>query len=107
MKKKTSDKHPDYYEAILQLRPYKEEVYDLVHVLVDKREDVFIAKEKLLKSGIDLYISSQKFTRHTLGPQLKRKFKGSLTITKTLYGRHRMSSKLIYRATVLFRLKEE
>ena len=107
MKVKSSDKHPDYYEAIIQLRPASDEVVDFIASMIKKRNDVNISKVIELKSGIDFYLSNQKFARSTLAPQLKRKFDGELIISKALYGRHKQNNKLIYRATILFRLRNE
>jgi len=100
------NRHPDYYEAILQLRPTKKEVLDFVLDLVEKRNDVEISKIKDLKTGCDIYLTNQRFARGTLASQLRKKFKGKLVITKTIYGQDRMTSKILYRATVLFRLDE-
>ena len=97
--------HKYYYEAILQLRPYKKEVLDFVRNQIAKRKDVFISKEEKLKTGIDLYTSSQRFTR-ALGKKLKKSFKGELKTTRSLFGRNKQTSKNIYRVTVCFRLKQ-
>ena len=74
--------------------------------MIKSRNNVRISKVVELKTGVDIYLDNQKFARGVLGPQLKKKFKGKLVMSKTLYGQHRMTSRLIYRATVLFRLKE-
>ena len=37
--------HKYYYEAILQLRPSKEEILDFVKNQISKRKDVFIRKK--------------------------------------------------------------
>jgi len=103
---KKDDKHAGYYEAILQLRPAKQEIVDFVNELLQQK-GVSVAKIIKLKTGIDMYLSNQKFARSVLGPQLKRKFKGDLVISRSLYGKGHMSSRLVYRATILFRLKED
>ena len=103
--KKNNDRHAEYYEAILQLRPAKKEVLDFVFDLINSRNDTKVSKIEELKTGCDIYITNQKFARGTLAKQLKKKFKGSkILITKSLYGQHKMTSKLIYRATILFRM---
>ncbi|MBS3107691.1 hypothetical protein J4468_02140 [Candidatus Woesearchaeota archaeon] len=101
---KSSDKHAKYYEAIIQLRPEKQEVLDFILSEVERRDDVFISKIEKLKTGIDIYISSQNFAR-SLGKKLKNKFKGDVKITRTIFGMQRDTGKIIYRGTVLFRLK--
>ncbi len=103
---KSENRHPEYYEAILQLRPATDEVIDFIRELIIKRDDVKISKVVELKTGIDVYLTNQRFARSTLGPMLKRKFKkGKLTVTRSLHSRNRLTNKLVYRATVLFRLE--
>jgi len=106
---KEISRHPEYYEAILQLRPTTDEILDFINETVSRRNDVTISKIIELKkdAGLDIYLTNQKFTRGTLGPQLKKKFKGELKITRALYGRHKRTNRLIYRATVLFRLPKQ
>jgi len=91
-----------YYEAIIQIRPQREEVIAFALANIAKRKDVFISKTIKLKTGIDIYISSQRFAR-ALGVQLKRRFRGEVKITRRLYGVSRETSKTLYRVTVLFR----
>ncbi len=97
------EKPDQYYEAVLQLRnnPTKEAVNCVVNA-IKKRKNVFIAKQYKVKNGIDIYISSQRFTR-TLGKLLKKSFKGKVVESRKLYGMDRQKSKQIYRGTVLFR----
>jgi len=95
----------NYYEAIFQLRPYKKEIYDFIIKQIEKN-NVLISKEVKLKTGIDFYLTSRKFTTK-LGKLLQKTFKGKSTVSKSLYGTNRMTSKLVYRVTVCFRLKEE
>jgi nonsense-mediated mRNA decay protein 3 len=95
-----------YYEAILQLRPDDDEVRRFVINRLKERKNIFIAKAVKLKTGIDLYLSDQRFTR-ALGKKLKRSFKGKLIMSRTLHGRNRQTSKDVYRVTVCFRLDEK
>ena len=92
-----------YYEAVLQLRNPNKEAINCIVNAVEKRKDVFIAKQVKLKTGIDFYISSQRFTK-SLGRLLKKSFKGELKESRKLYGFDRQKSKQIYRGTVLFRI---
>ena len=100
-------RHPEYFESILQLRPVKDEILDFIREMIQSRDDVHITKVVELKTGIDIYFDNQKFVRGALAQQLKRRFKGKLVITRTLYGQHKMTSRLLYRATVLFRIDED
>lgn len=105
-KESHSDKHKDYFQAILQLRPKDAKVYEFVIDRIKERNNVSISKEVNLKTGVDIYINDQRFTR-ALGKKLKRSFKGKLVSSRKLHTRDRLSSKDIYRVTVCFRLNEE
>ena len=96
------EKPDQYYEAVLQLRNPNKEAVNCVVNAINKRKNVFIAKQVKIKTGIDFYISSQRFTR-VLGKLLKKSFKGKLIESKKLYGVNRQTSRKIYRGTVLFR----
>ncbi len=113
MKSKNSEeykenRHANYYEAIIQLRPFDEKLIAFIVKKIKERENVYIVKEVILKkkAGIDLYLSDQRFAR-ALGKQLKRHFKGKLISSRKLHSRNRLTSKDIYRVTVCFRLDEE
>ena len=93
----------NYYEGILQLRNPNEEVINFVRNQFKNNEKVWIAKQEKLKTGIDLYVSSNKFLL-SLGKKLKKSFKGELKTSRKLHSRNRVTSKNIYRVTVLFRL---
>ncbi len=95
-----------YYEAKLQLRPLNKEVLKFVYGQIENRNDCLISKEEKLKTGIDLYLTSQKFAQ-ILGKMLKKKFDGKTIVSRSLYGVNRMTSKKVYRVTVLFRLEEK
>ena len=93
-----------YFQANIQLRPFDQEVFDFIMHEVEKRGKVFISRIVEFKTGIDIYISDQKFARR-LGKMMKDKFGGELKITRTLFTQDKLTSKLIYRGTVLFRLR--
>ncbi|MBT3262040.1 hypothetical protein HN992_02975 [Candidatus Woesearchaeota archaeon] len=102
--KPPGDKHENYWEAKLQLRPYDEEMIKFVINQIDNNDRVRIMKVLELKTGIDLYLSSRKFAA-ILGKTLKKKYKdGKILVTKSLFSRNKQTSKNIYRVTVLFRL---
>ena len=92
----------DYYEAIIQLRPHREDILAFIQNQILQRNDVFISKIQDLKTGIDIYISSQKFVR-SLARRLKSVFRGEVTLSYTLHTEDRQTSKKKYRATLLFR----
>lgn len=93
----------DYFEGVLQLRNPTKEVKEFVLKQVEKTKGVWIAKQKKVAGGVDLYLSSQKFLRG-LGEKLKKSFSGDLKSTRKLFTRKRMTSKNVYRVTVMFRL---
>lgn len=96
--------HTQYYEAILQIRPASRDVLDFVCRLVSSRNDTRIADIRELKSGYDVYLTNQRFSRGALARALKKRFKGRILITKKIYGVDRQTSKTLYRATILFRI---
>ena len=98
------NRHSNYYEAILQLRPYNEDLINFILKKIQGRKNVYIVKEVPQKTGIDLYLSDQRFAR-SLGKQIKRQFKGKLILSRQLHTRNRMTSRNVYRVTVCFRLE--
>lgn len=109
MSKSTLSTNPKYFEAVIQLRPYNQEVFDFIEAEIRQRNnlEIFISRIVELKTGIDIYLSSQRYAR-TLGQRMKRKFKqGSLLITSKMHTRDRMRSRELSRATILFRLKAQ
>ena len=103
--KPPGDKHENYYEAKIQLRPFNEELIRFVINAIDKNDKIRISKVTQLKTGVDIYVSSRKVAA-IIGKKLKKHFRGGkLLVTKTLFSRDRQTSKNIYRVTVLFRLE--
>ncbi|MDI6737986.1 MAG: NMD3-related protein [Nanoarchaeota archaeon] len=109
-KTKLNTRHAEYYEAIIQLRASPDEIERLDEVRrfvqnrLKERPSVTVSKVKEFDYGIDIYVSSQSYAR-AIGKKLKHAFKGVLKVTRTLHTTDRMTSKLVYRGTVLFRLK--
>ena len=109
MPKSTFISNPKYFEAIIQLRPYDDEVFDFIENDIKRmRSDtIFISKVEELKTGVDIYISSQRYAR-SLGQKMQRAFRDwTVLITKKFQTASRLQSKDLYRATVLFRKNEE
>lgn len=94
-----------YYEAIMQIRPADEKVLAFVRGQIEER-GAFISKEERLKTGVDIYMSDQRFAR-ALSKKLKIKFGGEVKLTCKLHTVSKSSGKKLYRVTVLFRLKEQ
>ena len=95
----------NYYEGTLQLRNPNEEVINFIKNQFKNNEKVWVAKYETLKTGIDIYISSNRFLL-ALGKKLKKSFKGELKTSRKLHTKHKMTSKEVYRVTVLFRLEK-
>lgn len=96
----------DYFEAIIQLRPAKQKLLSFVLAEIARNKDCTIAKVDELKTGVDLYVSSQRFAR-ALGKRLNKRFDGKLTISRKIFTKDYYTSKEVFRVTVLFRLKEQ
>mgnify|MGYP001609809081 CR=1 FL=1 len=94
-----------YYEAIFQLRPKNLEVLEIVKKYIEQ-DKALISKEIHKKFGVDLYLNKKKAAVH-IARKLKKRYKGETKISKSLYGVDRMTSKRVYRVTVLFRLNEK
>ena len=92
----------NYFQSILQLRPVNEEVLKFVEKQL-KDNNIKIGKEVKRKEGLDLYLSNQRFTI-SLVKKLKRRFKGEMKISRSIFTKSRMTSKDVYRVTVLFKL---
>jgi len=90
------------YEAKIQLRPFDKELYDFVHIKI-RKENIEVIHEQKLKEGIDIYVSSAKFA-FGLVKKLKKQFKGTSKVTRSLVGLNKKAGKQIHRITVLFRL---
>ena len=95
-------RHPDYFEGILQLRNVSQKVYDWVYDKIEQDGKARIAKEKIVKNGYDLYLSDQHYLQ-ALGKKLKTKFAGERIVSQKLHTKEHMTQKKLYRVTVLFR----
>ncbi|MDP3918739.1 MAG: NMD3-related protein [Nanoarchaeota archaeon] len=94
----------NYYEAIIQLRPYNEEVFSFIErEILKAKKEVMVAKIDEIKVGLNIYLSSMKFAR-SLATKLKKTFhSGELKTTRKLHTRDKLTSKDVYRVTILFR----
>ena len=91
----------DHFEGILQIRDPTDELLDWIRKRIHSQQRATIAKEKKVTNGVDLYISSQHYLQN-LGKQLKEKFGGVLKVSMRLHTVDRMTSRQLYRVTVLF-----
>ena len=95
-------RHSEYFQGILQLRMIDQNVYDWVYDTIEKDGKAKIAKEKIVPNGYDLYLDNNHYLV-ALGKKLKEKFAGEMVTSKRLHTRDRMTYKVLYRVTVLFR----
>ncbi len=100
-----SKKSTTYFEAVIQIRPKSQELYDFVEKQAEKEKDVFISKVVEQKDGYDFYVSSNKFAL-SVGKKLSKSFKGGLKGTRRLFSFDRSRSKNLYRSTVCFRQEQ-
>lgn len=96
------EKPKEYFEGVLQLRNASDEAVDWVYDEIQRTGKTRVAKAKEVAGGIDLYLSSQHYMQ-TLGRQLQQRFGGILKITSRLHTRNSLTSRDVYRMTVLFR----
>ncbi len=92
-------KHPQYFEAILQLRDVSQEVVDFVENEIS-RQRIPVSKAEDVKNGFDFYLADNQFAK-ALGKKLQETFGGEEIITASIYGQK--DGKEIYRVTILFR----
>ena len=98
----SSVSRPNYFEAIIQLRPKNKKLIDYAVKQILNREDVFISKIVEEDFGIDIYISSQRYAR-ALGKKLTNAFKGKIVTSRAIYGPK--LGKTRYRVTILFKME--
>ena len=96
------EKPPQYFEGVLQLRDVSDEVLDWVHDEIIRAGRARIAKAREVRGGVDLYLSAQHYMQ-SLGKMLQQRFGGILKVTGRLYTTDHMTSRFVYRMTVLFR----
>jgi len=77
-------------------------VYDWVYDMIERDAKAKIAKEKVVRNGYDLYLDNNHYLA-ALGKKLREKFPGEVIVSKRLHSRDRMTYKVLYRVTVLFR----
>jgi nonsense-mediated mRNA decay protein 3 len=92
-------KHPDYYEAIIQLRMPDQDIVTFVESEL-ARGKIPIVKVVEMKNGFDYYVADNSFSIG-LGKHLQERFGGELNVTSSLFGRRK--GKELYRVTVLYR----
>ncbi len=91
------------YEAILQLRGNNDKVEDMQNYVESHlRENVRITRIKAVKTGVDIYLNSRRFA-NSVARALNKAFGGIIRINKKLYSVNHLTSKKVYRTSILFR----
>ena len=93
----------NYYQGILQLRNIGNEVIEFAINEIKKDESAYVSQVKKVANGVDIYISQQKFLR-SLGNRLQKRFGGQIVVSRRLHTRSKLTSRDLYRVSVLFRL---
>lgn len=91
-----------YYEAILQIRNYRDEVLEFVKSEI-KKNNIKVPKREKMKNGMDIQLSSKTFAT-SLGKKLFNKFAGELKTSPKLVGRK--NGKDLYRITIYYEPSE-
>lgn len=87
-----------YFEGVVQIRRYSPEQIRLVESMI-RNDGAKISKKKQLKTGADLWVTSQK-TIQKLEKNLRKQ--GALTkISRKLFTRHKQTGKCVYRLNLL------
>ncbi|MBI4140231.1 hypothetical protein HY485_00170 [Candidatus Woesearchaeota archaeon] len=95
-------KPSNYFEGVLQLRTLSNEIIDFARSEITREGKAHIAKEKKLKTGVDFWVSSQHHLQN-VGKKLKEKFGGILEVSCRLHTKSHLTSKELYRVSVLFK----
>lgn len=96
-----------YFEGVLQLRNASEEVRDAVKRDLAKYapKGVHLTKEKEVRGGVDLYVTSGTFLR-SFAADMHNRYGGELKLTARLFTRDRLTSREVYRVMALIRLPD-
>ena len=97
--------HFGYFEGIVQLRNATDEVIYFIRDLARSKREDMISKEKPVGSGVDFYVKKKSFLRYAAS-QVQAKYGGEVIFSDRLRGVDKMTSKLLYRETVLITIPD-
>ncbi|MEA3430780.1 MAG: NMD3-related protein [Nanoarchaeota archaeon] len=100
-----SKKGTTYFEGVLQIRNPNDKIIDFISKAISKRQDIHISKTVELKTGVDFYLSSNKFLQ-IFSKKLFHRFGGEFKVSTKLFTRNKQTGKNVYRANVLLRLTD-
>ncbi len=96
-------KNIGYYEGVLQLRNPNDEVFAYINKQLFEEPKVRIVKKRRMADGVDYYLNDQRFLQK-LGKRLQERFNAQLKTSIKLHSTSRMTSRKVYRVTVLARI---
>lgn len=99
MQQLADNKHPGYFEAILQLRDITPEMHQIALNEIQKSH-LNISKTVQHSNGTDYYLNDNRKTIQ-IGKLLQERFGGDFQVTTKLHTKK--NEKEIYRYTILFR----
>ena len=94
----------EYFEAILQLRHCSADAehYAISDIRESKMLTMAVPVGRGTRAAVDLYLKSTDYML-SLVRRMRKRYPGTVTISRKLHGRDKMTSKTLYRTTVLFR----
>jgi nonsense-mediated mRNA decay protein 3 len=92
-------KHPNYYEAIIQVRDIEKEVSDFMKNLIDTKR-LIVNKISKMRNGADYFCADNNQAR-AMSKKLQQTFGGEIKTTSSLHTQK--DGKDLYRVTFLFR----
>jgi len=96
------NKHPQYFEGILQLRGCSDEIINWTINTIAKDKRSRIAKNSKVRGGIDLYLTDQHYLQR-LGKKLKETFGGIVKKSSKLHTLNKVTGRDVHRVNILFR----
>ena len=102
IRKEPVARHSEYFEGVLQLRNPNQELLSWVRNQTKKDRRALISKEDEVPGGLDLYFTEQHYLQ-SLAKKLKERFSGEFKSNRRLQTVSHITSKELYRVTILFR----
>ena len=100
-KREPAARHGGYFEATVQIRNVDSALIDFVYARMAD-EDIHVSRELWHDHGVDFQIDSFRFAQK-IGRELQQKFGGLIKTNARIFTRDRVTSKDVYRVTVLFK----
>ncbi len=92
--------HEGYYQGILQLRNVDQTIIDFTLAQFAKN-NVSVAKVKPLRTGVDVYSASNRFSR-SIARKLQHQWGGEIKESPRIFTRDRFTCKDVYRLNVYY-----